>query len=171
MDLFRLFRKKKPDCAETGNAGTVSEAKPKNEVVRGSFSNVDAAYQVIGNILSDLEQLGFHLAGIRTSGETSGHDWTEAYDKSYSTFAEFSGRAKTDYQQACAQQAAGAPALDWDATYFLLNNRLTIRLYALNSWMPEHRIYRAGWAVYIPEDMTAEDALAQKTLDVLRKYE
>ena len=70
-----------PVSAENANTDTVSEAKPKTNVIRGSFSNIDAEYQVIGNIISELANLGFHLVGINTSGENSGHDWTVAYKK------------------------------------------------------------------------------------------
>lgn len=177
MGIFDLFRKKKAanriqSCsAENVNTDTVSETKPKNNGIRGSFSNIDAEYQVIGNIISELANLGFLLVGISTSGENSGHDWTVAYEKSYLSFDEFSKHAKTDYQEACSNQDPSSPHLDWDSTSFLLTNRLSIRLYALNDGTPEHNIYRAGWAIHIPEDMTDDDALFQKTQDVLKRYE
>ena len=177
MGIFNLFRKTKamnqtqPVSAENVNTDTVSETKPKTNVIRGSFSNIDAEYQVIGNIISELANLGFHLVGINTSGENSGHDWTVAYKKSYLSFDEFSKHAKSDYQEACSKQAPGSPHLDWDSTSFLLTNRLSIRLYALNDGTPGHTVYRAGWAVVIPEDMTDDDELFQKTQDVLRRYE
>lgn len=177
MGIFSLFRKKKamnrkqPSFAKNVNTDTISETKQKNVVIRGSFSNIDAEYQVLGNIISELENLGFHMAGINTSGENSGHDWTVAYKKSYLSFDEFSKYAKTDYQEACSKQNSGSPHLDWDSTSFLLTNRLSIRLYTLNSAATEHNIYRAGWAIFLPEDMTDSDELFQKTQNVLRKYE
>ena len=177
MGIFNLFRKTKamnqtqPVSAENVNTDTVSETKPKTNVIRGSFSNIDAEYQVIGSIISELENLEFHLTGINTSGENSGHDWTVAYKKIYLSFDEFSKYAKTDYQEACSKQDASSPHLDWDSTSFLLTNRLSIRLYTLNDGTPEHNIYRAGWAVFIPEDMTDDDELFQKAQDVLRRYE
>ena len=176
MSIFNFFKKKTtnktyPCSVETVNADIIPESKPKYNIIRGSFSNIDSEYQVIGSIISELANLGFHLAGVNTSGENSGHDWTVAYKKSYLSFDEFSKHAKTDYQEACSKQDPGSPHLDWDSTSFLLTNRLSIRLYTLNDGTPERNIYRAGWAIFIPEDMTDDDELFRKTQDVLRRYE
>ncbi len=177
MGIFAFFKKKmankaRPCSMENTDTDIVSESKPKYRIVRGGFSNVDSGYRAIGNIISELERAGFLLTGINTSGEDSGHDWTVAYRKSYSSFEEFCVNAVTDYQEACSARPSGSPQLDWDSTGFsLTNQRLFVRLFALNCGTPVHRIYRAGWALRIPEDMDDDDALIKGTLNILRKYE
>ena len=177
MGMFEFFRKKAANKARSCSAETVSaEAVPANKpaysTMRGGFSGVDSEYRAIGSVISELEQAGFLLNGINTSGEDSGHDWTVAYRKSYSSFEAFCAKAMTDYQEACLAQPSGSPQLDWDSTGFTLTNqRLFVRLFALNSGAPDHKIDRAGWALRVPEDMDAEDALIVRTLDILKKYE
>ena len=177
MGIF-TFKKKKttnktyPCSAENVNADIIPESKPKYSIMRGSFSNIDSEYQVIGSVISALERTGFLLSGIQTSGEDSGHDWTVAYRKSYSSFEAFCANAMADYREACSNQQSGSPHLDWDSTSFSLTNQLLfVRLYALNDSTPRHEIYRAGWALHIPEDMADDDALIKNALDILKEYE
>ena len=59
MGIF-TFKKKKttnktyPCSAENENADIIPESKPKYSIMRGSFSNIDSEYQVIGSVISAL---------------------------------------------------------------------------------------------------------------------
>ena len=176
MGIFDLFGKKKalkrkhPACTEPGNADAPSVTEAKTILLRGSFSNMDPEYQGIGNVIAELTNMGFHLTGISTSGEDSGHDWTVAYRRSYGSFEEFTRCARSDYQEVCEKRETGSPHPDWDSTSFLLTNRFSVRLFALNDGTPSHKVYRAGWSIHIPEEL-AEDELLRKTEALLRSYE
>ena len=177
MGIFDHFQIRKttkqagPTCSKEGKNDSVPKPIPDIQLIRGSISNLDTEYQVIGKIISELENLGFHQIGVSTSGETSGHDWTVAYKSSYNSFDDFLRNAKNDYFAACSKQEAGSPSLDWDSTTFQLSGPIAIRLYALNDGTSEHKIYQAGWSIRIPKDVTGNNELLEKTQDVLRKYQ
>lgn len=175
MKIVDFFRKKKnmkqsPSAsAEKTNSIAVTKAAPMYSIMRGTFSNSYADYETIREIISKLEKLGFNQAGIKTSGEDSGHDWTAAYRKSYASFDDFSEHARKDYQEACAKQEAGSPHLDWDSTRFMLINQWPVYLFAHND--RTGIIYKTGWAIHVPENIAADDEFLQATLNVLKKYE
>lgn len=140
--------------------------------IRGNISNSskESAYEVIGRILSELQQIGFVLKTISTTGETSIHDWTFAFRHQYASFDAFLAQADADYRIE-SRTKTGGPSPDWDFTSFELFQSFSINLFTHNNGMFPPRPYKATWCMTVPDSLPDNDELLQNTLSLLRQYE